>query len=112
MCRIAITTRSTPSAVLTASDASEGAVLGLGGLLPVATTAIVTTMARDTSHPKGEGRAFAHAALGRQHDQECRQRQRVERYRQADQDQVKDLHGCLFRLHEIPAGPAAHHSHG
>jgi hypothetical protein len=52
MCRIAITTRSTPSAVLAASDASEGAVLGLGRLLPVARTVIVTTTARDTSHPK------------------------------------------------------------
>src|SRR5215471_2591162 len=52
MCRTAIMTRTAPSAILTASDASEGAVLGLGGLLPVATTVMVTTMARDTSHPK------------------------------------------------------------
>ena len=34
-----------------ASEASEGTVAGLGGLLPVASTVIVTTMARDTSHP-------------------------------------------------------------
>src|SRR5215475_13415453 len=51
MCRTAITTRTAPSAILTASDASDGAVLGLGGLLPVASTVIVTTMPRDTSHP-------------------------------------------------------------
>src|SRR5512135_3820756 len=49
--RSAITTRTTPSAILTASDASEGAVFGLGGLLPVASTVTVTTMPRDTSHP-------------------------------------------------------------
>ena len=38
-------------AIFTASDASEGTVLGLGGLLPVASTVTVTTMARDTSQP-------------------------------------------------------------
>jgi hypothetical protein len=41
-----------------------------------------------------EGRAFPHAALGRQHDDERGQRQRVERYRQADQDKVEH-HGRL-----------------
>jgi hypothetical protein len=50
-CRTAITTSTTPMAIFTASDASEGAVFGLGGLSPVASTVIVTTMARDTSHP-------------------------------------------------------------
>src|ERR1700748_801109 len=52
MRRTAITTRTAPSATFTASAASEGAVLGLGGLLPVATTVIVTTMARAPRHPK------------------------------------------------------------
>src|SRR5215471_3149440 len=51
MCRTAMTTRTVPSAIFTASAASDGAVLGLGGLLPVASTVIVTTMASDTSHP-------------------------------------------------------------
>jgi hypothetical protein len=37
--------------IFTASAASEGAVLGLGGLLPVASTVIVTTTARETSQP-------------------------------------------------------------
>src|SRR6516162_134291 len=51
MCRTPITTRTAPSTILTASAASVGAVLGLGGLLPVASTVIATTMASDTSHP-------------------------------------------------------------
>src|SRR5689334_4448767 len=51
MCRTPITTSTTPSAILTASAASDGTVAGLGGLLPVATTVTVTTTARDTSHP-------------------------------------------------------------
>src|SRR5215472_9585017 len=51
MCRTAITTRTAPITILTTSTASDGAVLGLGGLLPVASTVIVTTMASDTSHP-------------------------------------------------------------
>src|SRR5215471_133181 len=51
MFRTAMTPRTVPSAIFTASDASDGAVLGLGGLLPVASTVIVTTMASDTSHP-------------------------------------------------------------
>src|SRR4051794_6344980 len=49
--RIAITSRATPIAIFTARDAREGAVFGLGGLLPVASTVTVTTIARDTSHP-------------------------------------------------------------
>src|SRR5277367_1768294 len=46
-----MSTRTTPSAIFTASPASEGAVFGLGGLLPVAATVIVTTIASDASHP-------------------------------------------------------------
>ena len=38
-------------AIRTASDASDGTVFGLGGLLPVAITVTATTMARDTSQP-------------------------------------------------------------
>ena len=34
-----------------ASEASEGTVAGLGGLLPVASRVMVTTAARDTSQP-------------------------------------------------------------
>ena len=56
--RIAIATRPAPRAILTASDASEGAVFGLGGLLPVASTVAVTTMARDTSHPNTNAAPF------------------------------------------------------
>ena len=51
MCLSAILTRTTPSTILTASAASDGAVAGLGGLPPVARTVIVTTTARDNSHP-------------------------------------------------------------
>jgi len=58
MRRTAITTRTAPSAIFTASAASEGTVLGLGGLLPVATTVTVTTMARDTSHPNTKAAPF------------------------------------------------------
>src|SRR5271155_5617355 len=49
--RTAITPRTAPTAILTASPASDGTVLGLGGLLPVASTVTVTTTARETSHP-------------------------------------------------------------
>ncbi len=51
MCRTAMTTRTAPRVILAASAASDGAVAGLGGLLPVASTVMVTTMARETSHP-------------------------------------------------------------
>ena len=50
-CRIATATRKTPIAIFTASCAREGAVFGLGGLLPVASTVTATTIASDTSHP-------------------------------------------------------------
>ena len=33
-------------------------MLGLGGLLPVATTVMMTTMARDTSHPNTKAAPF------------------------------------------------------
>src|ERR1700722_1697103 len=48
---IAILTRTTPSTILTASAASDGAVAGLGGLSPVTRIVTVTTMARETSQP-------------------------------------------------------------
>ena len=51
-CRTAIRTRATPIRIFTARAASEGAVFGLGGLFPVISTVTVTTMARESSHPK------------------------------------------------------------
>jgi len=85
-CRIAIATSPAPMTIFTASAASEGAVLGLGGLLPVASTVTATTMARDTSHPKTyaapfltprfEGSPSVNAVSG------------SERYRQADQNKI------------------------
>jgi len=47
--------------------------------------------------PEHERRAFSHATLGGQHDQERRERDRVECYRHADQDEVK-RHSRPFRL--------------
>ena len=38
-------------AIFTASDASDGTVFGLGGLLPVAITVTATTTAREASQP-------------------------------------------------------------
>src|SRR5215470_20263159 len=58
MCRTAMTTKTAPSRILTTSDANDGAVFGLGGLLPVASTVIVTTMASDTSHPNTKAAPF------------------------------------------------------
>src|SRR5262245_7189834 len=58
MCRIATATRPTPMAILTASAPMDGAVFGLGGLLPVASTVTATTMARDTSHPNTNAAPF------------------------------------------------------
>src|SRR5580692_3941210 len=57
-CRIAIATRTTPMAIFTATPASEGAVLGLGGLLPVASTVTTTTTTRDASHPNTKAAPF------------------------------------------------------
>src|ERR1700722_8757858 len=57
-CRTAIATRMTPIAIFTARSASEGAVFGLGGLLPVASTVTVTTMPRDASHPNVHAAPF------------------------------------------------------
>ena len=57
-CRIASATRPAPIAIFAASAPSEGAVFGLGGLLPVASTVTVTTMARDTSHPNVHAAPF------------------------------------------------------
>ena len=58
MRRTAILTRTTPSAILIASEASEGTVAGLGGLLPVAATVMATTAASDTSHPNTNAAPF------------------------------------------------------
>src|ERR1700691_5537055 len=48
----------TPMAIFTASPASEGAVFGLGGLLPVASTVTDTTITRDASHPNTKAAPF------------------------------------------------------
>src|SRR5208282_2555899 len=48
-CRIAIAVSPTPMASLAARAASEGAVLGLGGLLPVTSTVNAITIASETS---------------------------------------------------------------
>ena len=45
-------------ASLAASAASEGAVLGFGGLLPVTSTVNAITMASDTSQPKMNAAPF------------------------------------------------------
>jgi hypothetical protein len=47
-----MTSNATPMAIFTASAASDGAVLGLGGLLPVTRIVPATTMASERSHPK------------------------------------------------------------
>src|SRR3974390_3800355 len=49
--RIAMTSRTTPSAILTASDARVGAVFCFGGLFPVARTVTATTTASERNHP-------------------------------------------------------------
>src|ERR1700746_1312710 len=51
-CRMAITVSPAPMASLAASAASEGAVLGWGGLLPVTSTVKAITIASDNSQPK------------------------------------------------------------
>lgn len=60
--------------IFTASPASEGAVSGWGGLLPVASTVTTTTITRDASHPNTKGCALHDASLGGQHDEEGHQR--------------------------------------
>ena len=56
--RIAITVRATPMASLAARAAREGAVLGLGGLLPVTRTVNAMTIASDSSQPKMNAAPF------------------------------------------------------
>src|ERR1700674_4047071 len=50
--RRAMTTSATPMRILTAMAAREGAVLGLGGLLPVNRTVRAMTAASESSQPK------------------------------------------------------------
>src|SRR3984957_10657691 len=57
-CRTAMRTNATPMAIFTASAASEGAVLGFGGLFPVTRTVRATTMARESNHPKMKAAPF------------------------------------------------------
>ena len=83
-CWIAIATRPAPMAIFTASAARDGAVFGSGGLLPVPSTVTVTTIASDTSHPNTKAAPFRTPRLEGSTTGECRQRQRVECYRQAD----------------------------
>ena len=64
-------------------------MFGLGGLLPVASTVTVTTMARDTSHPNTNAAPFLTPRLEGSTTRNARERQRVECYRQADQDKIK-----------------------
>jgi hypothetical protein len=45
-------------AILTARAASDGAVLGLGGLLPVTSTVRAMMIASDSSHPKMNAAPF------------------------------------------------------
>src|SRR5271154_142492 len=56
--RIAITKRTTPIVIFTASAASDGAVLDLGGLLLVATIVTATTIASEASQPKMNAAPF------------------------------------------------------
>src|SRR5580692_10817728 len=51
-CRIATTVSPAPIASLAARAASEGAVLGLGGLFPVTRTVKAITIASESSQPK------------------------------------------------------------
>ena len=55
---MAITVSPTPMASLAASAASEGAVLGWGGLLPVTSTVKAITIASDNSQPKMNAAPF------------------------------------------------------
>jgi hypothetical protein len=57
-CRIAISSSPAPMASLTASAASEGAVLGFGGLFPVTRTVIAITITSDRSQPKMNAAPF------------------------------------------------------
>ena len=57
-CRMAMSTRTTPMAIFTARAARDGAVLGLGGLLPVSSTVPATTTASERSHPKMKAAPF------------------------------------------------------
>src|SRR6516164_1402579 len=56
-CRSAMSRSTTPSAILNANAASDGAVLLLGGELPVARTVTATTMPSDTNHPETKARS-------------------------------------------------------
>ena len=90
-------TRTTPSAIFTASAASEGAIAGLGGLLPVAVTVIVTTIASDTSHPNTYAAPFNVPRLDGRTTMNAVSGSGSEVDRQADQHEIQD-HGRISRL--------------
>ena len=76
-------------AILTASDASDGTVFGLVGLLPVASTVTATTMARDTSHPNTNAAPFLGPRFDGSTTMNAVSGERIECYRQADQDKIE-----------------------
>src|SRR5260370_30480152 len=57
-CRSARSSSPAPMAILTASTAADGGVLGPGGLLPVARTVSAITIARDRNQPKTNAAPF------------------------------------------------------
>src|SRR5262249_53965564 len=57
-CLTPMYTSTAPMAVFSARDANDGAVWDRGGLLPVAMTVTVTTIARETSQPKMKAAPF------------------------------------------------------
>ena len=92
-CRIAIATRPAPIAIFTASSARDGAVFGSGGLLPVASTVTVTTIASDTSHPNTKAAPFRTPRLEGSTTVNAVSGSGSNVYRQANQDKIKQQHG-------------------
>ena len=88
-------------AIFTARAASDGAVLGLGGLFPVTSTVPATTMASEASQPKMNAAPLRTPPLDAEYQEEGGQRDRLEGDDQADEHQIED-----HMRHRWPSRPS------
>ena len=97
-CRRAMRSSATPITILAASAASEGAVLGLGGLFPVSEDGDRNHDREGEEPAEDEGGPFPRAALRQEDQDEGGEGDRLERDDEAYENEVED--------HATP-GPAA-----
>jgi hypothetical protein len=108
-CRRAMSSSPAPVAILTASTAADGAVLGTGGWFPVARNGERDHGGERQEPAEDECGSFSYTALRGKDQEERRERERFERDGQTDENEVKN-HGRLGLLGEaariLPCSPA------